>query len=103
MMKVTPIVIEGYTFIGTEVNLPKTNLLCISSETGYVMCGALDTTLLREKLSSRDIIAARAVGVRTMEELLNGEVESCTQAAERLGICPGMSIRETLLRIKHAE
>jgi len=103
MVKVIPVEVDGYTFISTEVNLPKTNLLVISTSTGYVMCGALDVLLLREKLASRHILAARAVGVRTMQELLDGEVEDCTQYAESIGISKGMSIREALICMKQSE
>jgi uncharacterized protein YunC (DUF1805 family) len=96
---VTPIQIDGHTFVATEVRLPKTNLLVVHCHTGYVMCGALDVELLRTKLASRGIIAARAVGVKTMDELIDGQVESCTQAAEELGITIGMPITEALLRM----
>ena len=44
------------------MNLPKTTLLTISNEHGYIMCGALDVGLLNEKLADRKIIAGRAVG-----------------------------------------
>ena len=33
------------------------------------MCGALDVGLLNEKLKDRKIIAGRAVGVRTIDQL----------------------------------
>lgn len=88
--------VDGVPCVGIEVALPNTTLLVISTDHGYVMCGALDIALLRDKLQHRGIIAARAVGVKTLEELLGGKVESCTQAAEGLGIQPGMSIRQAL-------
>lgn len=103
MVQVRPIWIDTEMFLATEVNLPKTNLLVIQSDTGYVMCGALDVQLLRDKLASRNILAARAVGVKTMEELLEGTVESCTQAAQTLGIEPGTPIRDALLRMRAYE
>ncbi|GEO25699.1 hypothetical protein AAC03nite_14840 [Alicyclobacillus acidoterrestris] len=99
MVNITPIEVQGYRFTATHVALPKTNLLVVSNQVGYIMCGALDITLLRETLASRGIIAARAVGVKTMQELLDGKVESCTQAAEALGITPGMAVTEALARI----
>jgi uncharacterized protein YunC (DUF1805 family) len=103
MVTVQPITLEGYTFIATHVKLPKTNLLVVQSNLGYVMCGALDIPLLREKLSDRGIIAARAVGVKTMEELIDGIVESCTQAAEGIGIVNGMPIKEALVKMAEYE
>lgn len=103
MLRVQPVVIENELFQATEVNLPKTNLLVIESDSGYVMCGALDIGLLRTQLAARGIIAARAIGVKTMTDLVNGTVESCTQRAEELGIHPGVSIREALLLMRANE
>ncbi|WP_067932056.1 YunC family protein [Alicyclobacillus kakegawensis] len=102
MIHVAPLFLDDCAFIQIEVQLPKTNLLVIQCEQGYVMCGALDIRLLRERLASRNIVAARAIGVRTLDELLHGQVESCTQAAESLGITAGMPIREALLRMHRA-
>lgn len=99
-VEVHPISVAGENFISVEVQLPKTTLLTIQCETGYVMCGALDVQLLRTKLGDRGIVAARAVGVRTIQDLLDGSVESCTQGAEALGIHPGMPIKEALLLMK---
>jgi uncharacterized protein YunC (DUF1805 family) len=99
MVKVEPLWIDEYPVVAIEVHLPKTNLLVLTTDSGYVMCGALDVQLLRDKLSGRGVLAARAVGVKTMDELVNGTVESCTQAGENIGIVPGMSIKEALLRM----
>ncbi|PLS18080.1 DUF1805 domain-containing protein [Bacillus sp. M6-12] len=99
MVTIEPIVVNGYTFIGVSVQLPKTNLLSISSEKGYIMCGALDVALLNEKLSSREIIAGRAVGVRTLGELLEAPLESVTTYAEKLGITKGMIGKDALLKM----
>lgn len=103
MLRVHDVYINGERFQATEVNLPKTNLLVIESASGYVMCGALDVELLRTKLANRGIIAARAVGVKTMDDLMNGTVESCTQGAQAIGIAPGMPIREALLCMRRHE
>ncbi|MGM9929177.1 MAG: YunC family protein [Bacillus sp. (in: firmicutes)] len=99
MMNVFPIVIDDRTFIGVSVALPKTNLLVVSSDRGYIMCGALDVQLLNEKLSDRRIIAGRAVGVKTIEQLLNAPLESVTYEAESLGITKGMIGRDALLKM----
>lgn len=99
MIRVEPYTLGTDTVMAIEVQLPKTTLLVLQTKTGYVMCGALDVGLLREKLASRGIIGARAVGVRTMDDLWNGNIESCTQAAEALGIEPGMSVQDALKRM----
>jgi len=91
MIHVQPVMIDSYTCIAIDVSLPKTRLLVVQSESGYIMCGALDIALLNEKLADRHIIAARAVGVRTIEELLAAPLESVTLQAQSIGVVPGMS------------
>ncbi|GLG00100.1 hypothetical protein Alches_01390 [Alicyclobacillus hesperidum subsp. aegles] len=103
MVHLQPVWIDEYPFTATHVALPKTNLLAISNSIGYAMCGALDIALLRTQLASRGIVAVRATGVKTISELLDGTVESCTQEAEALGILCGMPIREALRLMGAAE
>ncbi|BDG37327.1 DUF1805 domain-containing protein [Parageobacillus sp. VR-IP] len=100
MIHVTPMMIDGYPFIAISVQLPKTNLLAVASEKGYIMCGALDVALLNEKLRDRGIVAGRAVGVRTIEQLLEAPLESVTVAAEELGITVGMKGKDALLKMR---
>lgn len=99
MIELSPIEIDGHTFLAVTVFLPKTTLLAVSSDKGYIMCGALDVGLLNEKLKDRKIIAARAVGVRTIDQLLDAPMESVTYEAEELGIHPGMAGRDALLKM----
>jgi uncharacterized protein YunC (DUF1805 family) len=96
MVKMKPICYEGVEAIGIEVSLPKTTLITVSTDRGYIMCGALDIGLLNERLSDRKIIAGRAVGVKTIEQLLEAPLESVTYEAEELGIVPGMKGRDAL-------
>ncbi len=91
--------IDGYSFTAVTVQLPKTTLLTISNERGYIMCGALDVALLNEKLADRKIIAGRAVGVKTIDQLLNAPLESVTLEAEENGIVKGMLGKEALLKM----
>ncbi|MEK3794893.1 DUF1805 domain-containing protein [Paenibacillus sp. FSL R7-0204] len=97
MVTLEPMQVGDHVLVGVEVKLPKTTLLSISTDKGYIMCGALDIGLLNEVLSDRKIIAARAVGVRTLTQLLAAPLESVTIEAEKLGIVPGMSGAEALL------
>ncbi len=100
MVRMIPFTLaDGTTAIGVEVLLPRTTLLSISTDKGYIMCGALDVALLNEKLAEREIIAGRAVGVRTLEQLFAAPLESVTVAAEKLGIHVGMSGSEALMRM----
>ncbi|HET7560038.1 MAG TPA: DUF1805 domain-containing protein [Limnochordia bacterium] len=100
MVTVQPVPLaDGKVAVGIEVSLPRTQLIIATTERGYIMCGALDVALLNEKLKERGILAARAVGVRTLKDLLDRPLESVTHAARELGIEPGMSGREALLRL----
>ncbi|MDF2607528.1 MAG: binding protein [Bacillales bacterium] len=97
MVELEPIILDGYTFTAVTVKLPKTTLLTVSNEVGYIMCGALDVKLLNEKLSDRGIIAGRATGVKTIDQLINAPLESVTIKAEQLGIMPGTTGKEALI------
>ncbi|MFC7443239.1 YunC family protein [Laceyella putida] len=99
MIAMRPFEIDGHAVLGIEVKLPKTTLLVITTDKGYIMCGALDVGLLNERLRDREIIAARAVGVRTLEQLLEAPLESVTHTAEEYGITAGMTGREALLKM----
>ncbi|WP_370225057.1 YunC family protein [Cytobacillus sp.] len=99
MIDLKPIDIDGHTFLSVSVQLPKTNLLAVTNDKGYIMCGALDVGLLNEKLKDRKVIAGRAVGVKTIEQLLNAPLESVTYEAEELGIVKGTIGREALLKM----
>ena len=99
MIKVSPIELNGHYFLGVSVALPKTNLLVVTSEKGYIMCGALDVALLNEKLKDRKVIAGRAVGVKTIEELLEAPLESVTFEAEAIGVHKGMIGKEAMLKM----
>lgn len=91
--------IDQHQFTAITVNLPKTNFLAITTEKGYIMCGALDVALLNEKLKDRKIIAGRAVGVRTIEQLLEAPLESVTYEAENLGITVGTIGKDALIKM----
>lgn len=99
MIDLSPIDINGHTFLSVSVILPKTNLLVVTSDKGYIMCGALDVALLNEKLKDRKVIAGRAVGVKTIEQLLAAPLESVTHEAEAIGIYKGMTGKDAMLKM----
>lgn len=99
MISVEPIFIKDKPFTAVTVKLPKTNFMSVSNDKGYIMCGALDVQLLNDKLKERKIVAGRAVGVRTIEQLLEAPLESVTLEAENLGIHAGMTGKEALLKM----
>lgn len=100
MITVNPLEVEGLFFTAIRVELPKTNLLMIANEVGYIMCAALDVDVLNEKLAEREVIAGRAEGVRTIDDLLYAPLKKITHAAaHQYGWEEGMVGKEALLRI----
>ncbi len=100
MLNVNKINIEGYEFLTYEVALPKTTLFIVSYEkVGYIMCAALDIDFFNhsEKLIARKIIAGRAEGVRSIDQLLNAPLAKVTIACEELGIKPGTIGKDALV------
>lgn len=100
MITINPIDLDGIIFTAIRVELPKTNLLIVSNEIGYIMCAALDVAIFDEKLPEREVIAGRAMGVRNIEQLLDAPLESVTSsAADTFGWRVGMTGKDALLRI----
>lgn len=97
MIEMKPLILDGRQVTAISVQLPKTNLLMVTTERGYIMCGALDVGLLNERLADRGIIAGRALGVRTIEQLLEAPLESVTVAAREIGIEPGMKGKDAII------
>src|SRR5690625_5704479 len=99
MLTLKTISIKNHQFQGIHVKLPNTNLLMIRNEVGYIMCGALDVDLLNEKSSERNIIAGRAVGVRTIEDLLDAPLHNITTASKQYGWEEGISGGDAVVKI----
>ncbi len=96
MVEIVPVPVGPRWAVGISVQLPRTRLQIISTPAGYIMCGALDVALLDRLLGARHIVAARALGVRTLEDLLRAPLESVTHAAADLGLRAGMAGHEAL-------
>lgn len=103
MFRVEPLPVDGREAMCIEVKLPKTTLLVVTTKIGYIMCGALDIQLLNTKLKERGVIAGRAVGVRTIEDLLEAPLESVTEQAEAMGVTKGMIGRDAIRLMLKAE
>ena len=99
MFQAKKIIIEDYEFVSYEVFLPKTTLLVVTNDIGYIMCAAVDIDFFNNtpKLNSRRIIAGRTEGVRTIEELLDAPMAKLTTAALDLGIKEGTIGRDALV------
>ncbi len=82
--------------VGIEVELPNAPpLLVLRGRKGFIMCGYLDISVA-EKLG---LIAARVVGVSSIEEMLEKEIVEATEKARSMGVREGMKVREALRHI----
>lgn len=104
MFQANKISIEGFEFITYEIFLPKTTLLIVTNDIGYIMCAAVDIDFFNQtpKLVERQIIAGRAEGVRTIEALLDAPMAKLTLAAQKLGIKEGTIGRDALVLMAKA-
>lgn len=91
MVELVPIRVGDFTAIGISVHLPKTRVLVISTENGYIMYGLVDLARLDELHPERRIAAARVTHVRTIQDLLTGKVDAVTDEARRRGVVEGMT------------
>jgi len=96
MVTLLPVQMDGLTATAVTVLLPKTSLIAVTTGKGYIMCGALDVPSLNTRLAERRIIAGRAFGVRSVDDLLEAPLVDVTDAARELGIVPGMKGRDAL-------
>lgn len=90
----------GLTLNTLEVYLDNTTLLVIEGYGGFVMCGALDVDIYNTpKMIDRKVICAKAVGVRTIDELLHAPIHQACQYAEEIGWKSGMKIYDAFKKI----
>lgn len=78
-----------------DIDMDNTSILIIEGYNAFAMCGALNVDVYNsEKMMDRKVICMRAVGVRTIEALLDAKVESCSNYAISKGIEKDMLIRD---------
>ena len=99
MIEVYAVPLTGGSAVGIVVELPRTRLVAVATERGYIMCGALDVDVLNTRLAARQVLAGRAFGVRSIDDLLAAPLADVTDAAREEGIQPGMTGREALERL----
>jgi len=79
--------------VGVEVELPNSPpLVILVGRRAFVACGFLNVELA-EKLG---IPCARVTGVRSVEDVLEKEVQQVTSKAKELGVIEGVKVREVL-------
>jgi len=93
MISVTTLRVDGKSFMGLRTDLPDSPpLLLIMGEKGFVMCGFLNV----ESAEKLGVTAAVVSGVKTFDDVLNGQVKAVTSEAKNLGIEVGMKGADAL-------
>jgi uncharacterized protein YunC (DUF1805 family) len=93
MISVTTLKVDGKSFMGLRTDLPDSPpLLLIIGEKGFVMCGFLNV----ESAEKLGVTAAVVSGVKTFDDVLNGQVKAVTSKAKNLGIEVGMKGADAL-------
>ena len=87
--------LDGALFDGYAIPSGNTFILVIRAKNGFLGCGyiSLETA---EKVG--DAVAI-VTGVKNFDDMLNARVKSVSSAAAGLGVAPGMSGRDALLKM----
>ena len=95
-MNIPIISVNGKTVQGLELELPGGNVLVAAvGGKGYVMCGYLNLQAAAKFGDSAAVVR----GVKTVNDLLAATVAEVTPAAEALGVKPGMSGFQALMKL----
>jgi len=87
MINISTIKVDAKSCTGLRADLPDSPpLLLIIGEKGFVMCGFLNM----ESAEKLGVAAAVVSGVKTFDDVLNGQVKSATSKAKNLGVEVGM-------------
>jgi uncharacterized protein YunC (DUF1805 family) len=89
--------VDGKSCFGVRVDLPGSSapLLVVVADRGFVMCGFLNV----EAAERLGVAAAVVSGVKSFDDVLNGEVRAVTSKAEALSVRVGMKGAEALRRM----
>jgi len=93
MISIMTVKVDGKSCLGLRTDLPDSPpLLLITAEKGFVMCGFLNV----ESAEKLGVAAAVVSGVKTFDDVLNGQVKAVTSKAKSLGVEVGMKGSEAL-------
>ena len=94
------IIVEGIKYEGIEIELPKTTLLIIKGNKGFIMCGALNVDVYNTpKMKERNVLCASVRGVRSFDDMLNATIYDLSDCLKELGVYKGMRVDEALVYI----
>jgi uncharacterized protein YunC (DUF1805 family) len=82
---------KKYQYINEKLG-KKAPMIIVKGETGYIMCGYLNL----DAANSLGDVAVRVTGVNDINDVLNSQVNSCTENAAKLGIKAGDKIMDII-------
>lgn len=94
-MKTRDLTLGKKKAVGFEIDLPGAPLLVARGDKGFVMCGYLDVAVA-DKFGTA---AAVVRGVKDLDQLMERPVTDVSAAARRLGVKPGMTGRQALVKM----
>jgi len=93
MISIMTVKVDGKSCLGLRTDLPDSPpLLLVTAEKGFVMCGFLNV----ESAEKLGVAAAVVSGVKTFDDVLNGQVKAVTSKAKSLGVDVGMKGADAL-------
>lgn len=94
------VTINGKKIEGHVIPIGSVNLVFAKAENGLVGCGAIDVIALEKfQISAAKVRPISSPSVRTLDELLTGEIVAVNQFAQTKGITIGMSGKDALIRL----
>ncbi|KAF5055511.1 hypothetical protein DSECCO2_376940 [anaerobic digester metagenome] len=94
------ILFEGRIARACVVPVGPVNLVFAVGERGLLGCGAIDAgALQRFGYPAARVRPTTGSSIRTVDDLLDGEVTEANEAAEALGVTAGMTGRAALARL----
>ncbi|MCL2145420.1 MAG: DUF1805 domain-containing protein [Endomicrobia bacterium] len=95
-MQIKGIEVNGRTYKAFEGEIaPDSSLVFIMGEKGFIMCGYLNM----ETAEKKGNIAAIAVGVKTVEDMLQTKIAAVSSAARKAGIEEGMPVKKAIEKL----
>ncbi|MEX2723899.1 MAG: YunC family protein [Candidatus Freyarchaeota archaeon] len=95
MIQIEQLKIGNASCLGIKIDLKPAPLLLIIGEKGFLSCGFLNI----EVADILGVAAAVVTGVKTFEDVLNGEVKSLTTRAKEMGVKAGQKGREAMSKL----
>ena len=85
--------LEGKEYTACSIPTPKTVILIIGAENGFLGCGYLNVEVA-DRIGD---VCAIVTGVKTPDDMLSAKVIAVSKAAAKLGVKVGITGKEALL------